>query len=366
MTNNRILILFVVLLALAPAAAMAGGFRSVGAVYSMSNDPEGNEIVVFDRDIRGRLTPAGAFATGGFGTGGGIDPLASQGSLVLSRNRHWLFAVNAGSDDISVFRVRRHYLELIGYYASGGAFPTSLACYHNLLFVLNAGQGGPANITGFRLNRHGELTPLADSTRPLPGSGFHQIGFGPYGDTLIVTKGGGDADEILVFPVDEDGLPAAAPIITPSAGSVPFGFIFDWRGRLLVAEAGSRALSAYALREDYRLDVISASVANGFPATCWIAGTWFGRVFTANTGGNNISAYKVRAANGALNLLEADAGSGHAPVDLATTRSGRYLYVLNAANGTIGAFHVFPSGRLAALGEVPGLPAAYAQGIAVR
>jgi 6-phosphogluconolactonase len=69
-----------------------------------------NGIVVFSRDFSGRLTPAGTYATGGLGTGGGIDPLAAQNSLIISGNKRWLVAANAGSNDISVFRVRRNFL----------------------------------------------------------------------------------------------------------------------------------------------------------------------------------------------------------------------------------------------------------------
>jgi 6-phosphogluconolactonase (cycloisomerase 2 family) len=370
MKRSKIFVLLIVLSALSPMAAMAGfgDFRhGEGAVYVMSNAPEGNEVVVFNRNFFGRLTLGESYPTGGLGTGGGIDPLGSQGSLILSPNNRWLFGVNAGSNDISVFRVRRHDLKLIGTFDSGGAFPTSLAFYHNLLYVLNAGQDATApNIAGFRLNRTGELIPLAGSSRTLPGGGYHQVGFSPHGDELIVTKGGADADEILVFPVDEEGLPGASPTISPSAGLVPFGFIFDWREHLLVAEAGSGAISTYAIKEDNTLDVINASIANGNIATCWIAGTWLGTIFTANTGSDNISAYKVQPADGSLQLRQAVAASGNKPIDIATTNDGRNLYILNAAEGTVGAFRIAFNGSLEDLGTVPGLPLEYAQGITVR
>jgi len=365
MNNKYFFAILAVFLALAPMAALGGDLPSAGAVYVMSNAPEGNEVVVFDRDFRGRLTLADSYATAGLGSGGGIDPLGSQGALVLSRNKRWLFAVNAGSDDISVFRVGRHELDLVGNFGSGGQFPVSLALYRNLLYVLNTGQ--EANITGFTLNRHGELTPLPGSTRSLGPGGFHQVGFNPRGDALVVTQGApGGENAILVFGVDEDGIPDAAPTVTPSSGIVPFGFIFDWRGHLLVSEAGSGAVSSYEVQDDNSLDVIDASVPNGNSATCWIAGTWFGGVFTANTGSDNISSYRVNIGDGQLRLLDANAASGNKPIDLATTTSGRYLYVLNAGDGTVGAFRISPYGGLRDLGAVEGLPLLFAQGIVVR
>ena len=367
--NSKIYLVFItILLTLAPVAAFGANRPAAGAVYVMSNAPEGNEIVVFDRDFRGRLTLADSYPTSGLGSGGDIDPLGSQGSLILSPNNRWLLAVNAGSDDISVFRVTRRGLRFAGNFYSGGPFPVSLALYHNLLYVLNAGpDGGGPNITGFKLNHYGELTPLAGSTRSLGEGGFHQVGFGPHGGALIVTQGDPNGENaILVFGVDEEGLPDAEPTISPSAGVVPFGFIFDQRGHLLVAEAGSRAVSSYNVLEDNTLEVIDASVPNGNIATCWIAGTWFGSVFTANTGSNNISTYRIKFGGGELFLQDADAAGGNKPIDMAVTNSGRYLYVLNANDGTVGAFRISPFGGLRDLGTVAGLPLLYAQGIAVR
>jgi len=369
MNGKRFYVFLTMLLALMPMTVFGGNLPPTGAVYVMSNAPEGNEVVVFERDFHGRLTLSDSFATAGLGSGGNIDPLGSQGALILSANQRWLLAVNAGSNDVSVFRVGRHDLDLIGNFDSGGSFPVSLALHRNLLYVLNADPGGEGpNITGFKLNRHGELTPLEGSTRSLGPGGFHQVGFNPRGDTLVVTQGEGPGavNAIHVFDVDEDGFPGAAPTTSPSVGIVPFGFIFDWRGHLIVAEAGSGAVSSYGIRPDNSLNVIDASVANGNNATCWIAGTWFGSVFTANTASDNISSYKVKAANGQVSLSEADAASGNKPIDMATTASGLYLYVLNAADGTVGAFRVSPYGFLKDLGTVAGLPPVYAQGIAVR
>jgi 6-phosphogluconolactonase len=368
MQKTKRLIIFTVLLALVPLSAFGGGGPFGGAVYVMSNAPEGNTVIAFERDYHGRLTLADTYATAGFGTGGNIDPLASQGSLILSRNHRWLFAVNAGSDDISVFRVLRNSLELIGSFDSGGQFPVSLTLHRNLLYVLNAGrEGAGANITGFSLNRHGELIPLADSTRTLEPGGYHQVGFNPDGDALVVTQGVPTGENVIrVFSVDEEGLPGDVPTVSPSTGVVPFGFIFDWLGHLLVSEAGSGAVSSYAIQEDGTLEVISGSVPNGNNATCWIAGTWFGGVFTANTASDNISSYKVNFGSGQIRLKDADAAAGGKPIDMATTADGRFLYVLNAADGTVGGFRISPYGFLKDLGTTAGLPLLHAQGIAVR
>src|SRR5437870_148842 len=84
--------------AFAPTASARPG--APGAVYTSTNSPTGNAVVVLDRAANGSLTPAGSFATGGTGTGGG---LGNQGAVGLSDDHRLLFAVNAGSNQVTSF-----------------------------------------------------------------------------------------------------------------------------------------------------------------------------------------------------------------------------------------------------------------------
>jgi 6-phosphogluconolactonase len=117
-----------------------------GAVYVLTNQVE-NTVAVFSRTADGMLTPAGEFSTGGAGdplpqgTDPATDPLASQGALVLGQGNQLLFAVNAGSNQISVLKVSSAGLDLVDVVDSGGVRPISLAVHENLLYVLN--EGGP-------------------------------------------------------------------------------------------------------------------------------------------------------------------------------------------------------------------------------
>jgi 6-phosphogluconolactonase len=365
--NKRMLVAILsaamlMIFSLAVFAASPRGGDSVGAVYTMTNAADGNKVVVFNRDADGALTLTGSVSTEGAGSGGGLDPLGSQGSLVLSTDHRWLVAVNAGSNEISVFRVLPDGLDLVDKVNSGGVFPVSVTIFHNLVYVLNA--GGSPNITGFSLSHRGELTPLAQSTRSLGAGGFAQVGFSPQGEKMIVTDK--TNNNILVYSVGRNGLPAMNPVTSISNGLVPFGLIFDNQGHLLISEAGSGAVSSYNILDDNTLQVISPSVANGQSATCWIAGNERGNVFTANTGSQTISAYMLKAGNGKLALLNATAGVGNRPIDLSTTVDGRFLYALDPANGTIDMFQIEPDGGLTDLGTVAGGLSIFAQGIAVR
>jgi 6-phosphogluconolactonase len=245
----------------------------MGAVYAMTNAADNNEVVMFDRDADGILTLSSAVSTEGTGSGGGLDQLASQGSLVLSGDRRCLLAVNAGSNEISVIGVKGDELDLVDKVDSGGEFPESLTVFHDLICVLNAGV--PSNTTGFYLNHRGRLASLDNSTRLLGTGGFAQVGFDPRGSMLVLT----DIDEngILVYSVGRRGLPSVNPVTSMSNGLAPFGFIFDQRGNLLVSEAGSGAVSTYKILRNGELRMISPSVANGQAATCWIAGNMRGK-----------------------------------------------------------------------------------------
>ncbi len=334
----------------------------IGAVYAMTNAPTGNEVVIFDRDEDGILTKAGSLSTGGTGSGGGLDPLGSQGSLRLSRDERWLLAVNAGSNEISVFQVLPKGLKLVDKASSGGEFPVSLTVFHDLVYVLNAGTS--PNIAGFNLGDSGKLTPLTNSTRSLGAGGFGQVGFDPQGEALVVTDKVNNI--ILVYAVGHDGLPAATPVISPSSGLAPFGLIFDERGHLLVAEAGSGAVSSYDILDDGTLQVISPSVPNGQTATCWIAANKRGNVFTSNTGSGTISAYELMAGNGKLALQNPTAGAAVRPIDSAITVNGRFLYAADPGNGTVHMFQIEHDGSLTDLGAVDGGLSIFANGIAAR
>jgi 6-phosphogluconolactonase (cycloisomerase 2 family) len=334
----------------------------VGAVYTMTNDPTGNEVVVFQRDHEGILTKAGSVSTGGLGSGGGFDPLVSQGSIVLSGDHRWVLAVNAGSDEISVFRVQPKGLDLVDTVPSGGIFPASVTVFHNLVYVLNT--GGSPNITGFHLGHTGRLRPLEDSTRSLGSGGFSQVGFDPHGRRLVVTDRAGNS--ILVYSVGRNGVPVMNPVSSTSNGIAPFGLLFDKWGHLLVVEAGSNAVSSYDILRDGSLQVISPSVANGQSAACWIAGDPRGNVFTTNPGTATISAYKNKARRGTLVLLDGTANVGNPLLDLDITKEGRFLYALAPMNNAIDMFEIERDGSLTHLGAAPGGLSIFAQGIAVR
>lgn len=317
-----------------------------GAVFAATNDPAGNEVVMYNRGDDGRLTYFQAFPTDGAGSGAGLtsanDPLGSQDSLIVYND--WLFVVNAGSDEITSFRISRDGLTRVSTVASGGDYPVSLTAYNNWLYVLNV--GGAGNISGFSIGADGSLTPLPDSTRSLDTGNSSppntvlapsQVSFSPDGQWLVITEGG--SNEIHVFSVDSSGLPAANPETSSSAGDLPFSFLFTDADTLAVPEAPGGAVSSYRLNPDGSLQVISASVPSGELASCWIVGVE-DYLYVSNTAGDSVSSYRVNP-NGSLTLLEAQAitrPAGSAPTDMALIDN--YMYVLNPAQSIITAYDI--------------------------
>jgi 6-phosphogluconolactonase len=333
---------------IAPAPALAHGG---GAVFTETNASV-NAVQVYQQAADGTLTPGASYPTGGAGSG--AAGLGSQGALALERG--WLLAVNAGSNDVSAFRVRGSQLELVNRVPSGGTTPNSVTMHDGIAYVLNS--GGTGNITGFKLSRHG-LSPLSGATQPLSSAtaGAVQVSFTPRGDQLVVSEKG--ANVIDTYPVDRWGR-AGAGTAHASAGAAPFGFAFGKDDSLLVTEAAASALSSYQLDP---FTTITASLPNGQGAACWAASTRDGRlVYTADAATDSISAYSV-AWNGTLSLLTpggatAQLATGTHPLDEAISHD-RFLYVNGGNTGTINAFKIAWNGSLTSLGSVAGLPAGF-------
>lgn len=368
-----LLLSFLVTLLIPLTAAAEHGHKAIGAVYTMTNASEGNAVLVFKRDRRGGLTPAGEYLTEGLGTGAG---LGNQGAVILDPSNRWLFVVNPGSNEISVFAVEDDALSLVDRESSNGEVPISLTYSHNLLYVLNAGGsvGGSDSITGFTVGADGSLTAIPDSTRPLSADsvGPAQIQFNEDGDVLVVTEKG--SNTIVTYTVDSLGNPSA-PIPQVSVGPTPFGFAFGKRDQMFVSEAaggavGEGTVSSYRVGKNGVLDVIDPSVSTTETAACWVVVSNDGRfAYTTNAGSGSVSGYKI-SFDGELRLLDRNGRTGRTgknsgPLDMSLSNDGRNLYTLNSGNASIGVFRVKSDGGLQRMRTQWNLPST-ANGLAAR
>jgi WD40 repeat protein len=340
-----------------------------GAVFVQTDNLAGNAIAVYDRRPGGTLTAAGTYATGGLGgqlAGSVVDHLASQNSLVYDAQVGELFAVNAGSNTVSVFDVDGDRLHLRQVVSSGGTFPASITVHDDLVYVLNS--TGSGEIQGFRLTGGGSLQPIAGSGRALglnpaatpqfvstPGD----IAFSPDGSQLLVTTKA-NTNAIDVFGVSRFGLPSAAPVVNSEPGDVPFALAFGGGNQVDVSEAGPNAVASFQLRGNGTLTPL-ASVATGGAATCWLVAD--GPELFAGNAGSATENSVFSSWSGALSLT-ATTTTDPGTVDAATTPEGRNLYIQTGANGVVDEFAVGFGGSLTEVGSVTVPNAVGGEGIA--
>jgi 6-phosphogluconolactonase len=341
----------------------------VGHVYVNDNTAGTNTIGAFDRHGDGSLSPmpGSPFPAGGAGTG---TIVGSQGSLQITRDGDFLLAADAGSNQISVLRIGRNgALAPVdgGPVASGGIMPISIAVHDDLVYVANEGNGSTgSNYTGFRLNSHGALTPLSNSTFPLPPTALPgDVLFNPTGDHLVGTEVGPATGPSFIdsFSVGKDGRLTPAPGSPFPAQAVgPFGSEFRPTNpsELYVSNAHGPAnagsISAYRVANNSVLNPIGASpYADKQTAPCWVEITHDGQfLFTVNTAVPSISRYRIQN-NGALLLLGSTVfndPTGLRPFDARLDPSGKTLYVVDAGLAMVSAFDV-DNGHLRELDTSP-------------
>ena len=356
------------------ASSQAAGGQAVGAVYTQTNSPSGNAVVVFDRAADGTLTKREAVATGGNGStqsvgcGPGCPILDSQTAVVVSKSGRFVFAVNAGSDTVSSFRESSGGLVLVDQESSGGDMPESLALHGDLLYVLNVdtvnANGTTGNIYGLRIAADGTLSPVG-SSQPLAHAapGFataRAIDFNPSGKVIVVTElvggllSGGPPGAINTFVVGSDG--KAGPVASYSSSDVfPFGFAFDNKNHLIVTNIVDPSpntttigsVSSYTVSDSGQVTPIN-TVSSGGILPCWVVVTNDGRfAYVVNTGALFPSQAPVTffdvSSNGELGAAGPPAASTtgeFARTDAALSRDDKYLYVLSPSVGPGAPSHI--------------------------
>jgi 6-phosphogluconolactonase (cycloisomerase 2 family) len=364
------------------AAGLPAAFATVGgglataapavpdhAVFVETDNPAGNQIVSYSRGHDGSLTRHATYQTGGTGgqlNGSVVDHQASQGALSYDPGRRMLVATNAGSDSVSVFQVAGPNLHLTQVVSSGGSFPVSVSISGDIVYVLNARDGG--SVSGFRIAGtrlepiQGSTvdlgyTPVTDATEFTHTPG--QVAFSPGGrELLVTTKALGQS--VLVYHVKPSGRLDPSPVVNP-VGNTPFSLSFATPHRLLLVEAAGY-VATFDLNRGGQLNQLS-SLATNQAAPCWIApasGNWY----VSNAGSGTLTGVAADG-HGALSDLGQTA-TDPGTVDAAATPDGAYLYVQTGLNGVLDSFSVAGDGTLTAIGTPIAVgDAAGGEGIAV-
>jgi 6-phosphogluconolactonase len=349
--------------AVSPIPGVAQHEKEAGAVFVMTNAADKNEVIAYKRAANGTLSYSAAYKTGGRGSGGVNDPLESQGSLTLSQDHSLLFAVNAGSGNVSVFHVHNAVLTLLNKVPSGGSQPVAVAENGGLIYVLNS--GGAGSVVGFHLDFGGTLTQIENSTEFLTANvtGGASIALSPNGHFLVVTER--LANNIDVFRVRPNG--TLEPIVAnPSPGPGAFSASFAHNGDVVVSETGAAgvtngsAISSYSINANGKISAISQSVPTFGAANCWNVVTPNGKwVYVSNAGSSTISGFNISSSSALSPIGSTVVGSnpeGATNLDIAVSADGLFLYTFNSGAGTIGIFAIQQDGTLISVGEAGDLP----------
>ena len=350
--RRRFTLLALALLLVAAAAAAgpaaAGAQTSPGAVFTETNNIP-NEILVFPRNADGTLGAPTAVQTGGVGRPDANPPTAfpaldSAGPVELTSdgdNRRCLFAVNAGDDSVSSFRVTRGGAVLADREPTNGSRPASLTSTqrgpnNRVLYVLNS-DFGTASIQGYYVSSACMLTQIPGSFHPTtsPDSIPAQISFNHHGSVLAVSErfafGLGDID---LFPVDNRGV-AGPPAAKPSVGITPYGLAWTNRDQLTVSNETiptfASTVSSYQLTKDGNLAFISDAPSPG--AACWNVITDNQKfLYVANAVGHSIEGFRVTPEGQLIPLSPAPEGNTtYFAIDEALSHDSAYLYALSTS-----------------------------------
>lgn len=331
--------------------AARGGKNYHHYLYTESNDAKKNAIIIYEIKSDGSLHLDGTTSSERAGTG---IALGSQGAVVLDKNHEWLYAVNAGNNSVSSYKVHQDgSLTLVHSLNTRGKIPVSVTVHGDVLYVLNRGSD---NIHGFKIHSDGGFDHIEGSTKSLSGKAVDapQISFTPDGNWVVVTEKA--TNMISTFKVKTDGS-VNNGIFTPSVGKTPFGFDFS-RGKFMIVSdaaggaAGEGLATSYVIGSNGKPNDINGAVPDYQTAPCWVAVTKYGRyAYTTNTTTNNISSYYIPDWGGLYLVQNQAAKTGMGPLDIVVAANNYYVYELNSKSNTIGGYHRKFFGALVPLGE---------------
>ncbi|HTR72831.1 MAG TPA: beta-propeller fold lactonase family protein, partial [Solirubrobacteraceae bacterium] len=379
--------------------------KVTGHVYTETNGIPKNAVVAFAQYSDGSLKQVQTIGTGGKGgnqaqpeTGACLPPpagqgncpnLDTQGEVETGLGGKVVFAVNAGSNTVTSFRVTPGGLVKASVAKSGGVFPLSVTSHGNLLYALNANS---ANIQGFKVSSAGVLTPIKGSNQKLAQNVFpglsRDIAFDNSGKWLVVSKfgnpfapgGPSPQNSMDTFKVGASG--AAGPAITSNATvPLPFSINFDSADNLILTEVGNPTATGFVdtfklLPSGHLSPIQSAPTSSAGNAPCWGQITKKGYLYVTNAdalgpNGATVAIFKV---SGGHLTFKGTTPQIHETLktDEALSTDQKYLYVLaptsNRAPGGshIDEYQILPNGGLKLIGQTPKTLAKSVNGLAAN
>src|SRR5580700_10037630 len=383
-----------------------------GHLYMQTNETR-NSIIHYHRSANGALAEVERVATGGAGSGE-LSPIyhinrpndfEGAGSVILTPDRRFLFATNAGDNSVSSFAVDKEgRLTLLdvkrtGNTESGGAKSLAYAPSSRTLYVVHT--IGPDYLRLMSVNGEGKLTPRPEkysvntmdwnnrvptmavlspdakllfvgttfdefpSRKNPDGSLILWIPRGHNGALHVIASNAPDPDGIVVFPVGEDGA-LREPSFYDAGGASPFyiAFLHNRPDTFVVGYAVSNGVSIGKVDADGKITVsapVTLDTSAGVPSElCWLAVSPNDRwVFTTNFGYSDMSSYRIDGnvlsiakdpaspkvpGDGTFRAIDGVVSSG--PSDSWISPDGAYLYQIYGNASKLVGYATKPDGSL--------------------
>ena len=274
--RNAIDVIVVVLALAAGGAGMhASGGHGRTLVVSLTNDPNANQILVYDAESHVLLQTLSTHGAGGVG-GNARGVKQHDGRLVA--------VVNNGSNSVALFRRDGDLLKFDKVVSTTSA-PVSVDFGNDHLYV-----AGATTVDSFVL--HQNSVQWLDGTTALelagggvpPAGSTSQVGVIGERQLLVTLKTDPDPGTIDVIDLDRGRVSGSAPtaVSAPDGSLAPFGFATYPDGTTLITLAHSNQDGLF------RNGSFTSVIGAGQAASCWMtrAGKY---VFVANTGSRTIS-----------------------------------------------------------------------------
>ncbi|KAJ5118278.1 hypothetical protein N7448_009992 [Penicillium atrosanguineum] len=327
------------------------------AVYFQLNEQH-NAVVSIPIGTDGTLHGGVITRTDGMGSDGidgatmmpaGPDALSSQGSVVVNDN--YLFAVNAGSNTLSMFKIDANdatKLSMIGMPAAiPGDFPVTVAASvkRNVVCVGYTGAKAGTSCASFTPDGINQMEQVLDfdlgqTTPPTgPTNTVAQVFF-TANDTRLITTVKGDPTTnktgfISVLPFKDScstDFELHDTRSTPSGTAVLFGGVnIPDTSDLFITDAsfGTTLLDLNPTTDTVSLQ--SKVIIEGQKATCWAAYSQARESFFVTDAATNRLIEISEDGSSIMSILDLNNGDP-GMVDLQT--SGRFVYALSPGNGT--------------------------------
>ncbi|KFY40028.1 hypothetical protein V494_03694 [Pseudogymnoascus sp. VKM F-4513 (FW-928)] len=332
------------------------------AIYFLTNNAK-NAVVALPVECDGTLSLGSVTETGGKGANSidmntnlpaGPDALSSQSALTVSGQ--YLFAVNAGSNSLTMFLISNKNptkLTPLGHSASiPGDFPVTVAASakNNLVCVGTTGEKSGVSCTSFSSHGLGKM----DALRPF-GLGQTTPPVGPFNTVSQVLF---SSDESVLFtavkgnpPANNTGFISAFPVnaaspcggaisslsttetrSSPAGTAVLFGSVAIPGSNSLFVTDASFGAAVLAVDSSNKASTTGKGVIADQSATCWATiSELTGNAYVTDIAVNHLVEMSTKDAS-IISSTDLSANGGPGLTDLVS--GGNFVYALSAGNGT--------------------------------